>query len=60
MPVLSHEAVVGGLARARDFLGDEAPVRKSIISRQLIKEGKLVLVDAKEIHVAGRAHATWG
>ena len=53
MPVLNHEAVVGRLARARDFLGDEAPVRQLIISRQLIKEGKLVLIDAKGIHVAG-------
>ena len=27
VPVLNHEAIAGGLARARDVLGDEAPVR---------------------------------
>ena len=53
MPVLNHEAVMGGLARARDVLGDEAPVRQLIISMQLIWEGKLALIDAKEIHAIG-------
>ena len=53
VPVLNHEAVVGGLVRSRDILGDEAPVRQWIISRQLIREGKLVLIDTKEIHIAG-------
>ena len=54
MPVLNHEAVVGELIRARDVLGDEAPVRQLIVSKQLIREGKLVLIDAEEIQVAGR------
>ena len=53
MPVLNHESVVGGLARARDVLGDEAPVRQLVILRQLAKEGKLALIDAKGIHAAG-------
>ena len=29
--VLNHEAVAGGLVRARDVLSDEAPVRQLII-----------------------------
>ena len=53
MLVLNHEAVVGGLARAQDVLGDEAPIRQLIISRQLIREGKLVMIDAKEMQPGG-------
>ena len=49
MPVLNHEAVVGWLVRARDVIGNEAPVRQLIVLRQLIREGKLVLTDTKEI-----------
>ena len=39
MPVLNHEAVVGGLARAYDIHGDEAPDRQMITIKQLVTEG---------------------
>ena len=38
--VLNHEAVVGGLARAYDIHGNEAPNRQMIIIKQLMIEGK--------------------
>ena len=53
MPTLNHEAVAGGLAGARDVLGDEVSVRQLIISRKLVKERKLALADAKGIRAAG-------
>ena len=40
MPVLNHEVVVGGFARAYDVHGDEAPDRQVIIIKQLMEEGK--------------------
>ena len=39
MPILNHEAVVGGLARAYDIHGDEAPDRQMITIKQLVTEG---------------------
>ena len=40
VPVLNHEVVVRGLARAYDVHGDEAPDRQVIIIKQSMEEGK--------------------
>ena len=41
VPVLNHEAGVGGLARACDVHGIEVPDRHTIIVKQLMEGGKL-------------------
>ena len=40
VPVLNHEAVVGGLARVHNVHGIEVPDRQIIIIRQLMGGGK--------------------
>jgi hypothetical protein len=60
VPVLNHEAVVGGLARAYDVCGDEAPDRQVIIINELMDKVELVLIDAKRYTPQGRTHAAWG
>ena len=47
MPVLNHEAVVGGFARAYDVHSDEELDRQVIIIKQLMERVKPVLIDAK-------------
>ena len=47
MPVLNHEVVVGGFARAYDVHGNEVPGRQMIIIQQFTDRVELVLIDAK-------------
>ena len=47
MPVLNHEVVLGGFARAHDVHGNEVPDRQMIIIKQLMDKVELVLIDAK-------------
>ena len=47
VPVLNHEAVVGGFATAYDVHGYESPGRQVIIIKQLMERVKPVLIDAK-------------
>jgi hypothetical protein len=51
---------VGGLARAYDIRGDEAPYRQMIIINELMDKVELVLIDAKRYTPQGRTHAAWG
>ena len=61
VPVLNHEAVVGGFARAYDIHGDEAPDRQVIIVKQLMEEGKASSDRCKERYMPqGRTHTAWG
>jgi hypothetical protein len=60
VPVLNHEAVVGGLARAYDVRGDEAPDSQVIIINKLMDRVELVLIDAKRYMPQGWTHVAWG
>ena len=59
MPVLNHEAIVGGLARAHDVHGIKVPDMHIIIVKQLIGGIKLVQVMRERYMPQGRTHAAW-
>ena len=59
VPVLNHEAVVGGFARAHDIHGDKAPDKQVIIIKQLME--KASSDRCKERYMPqGRTHTAWG
>ena len=53
VPVLNHEAVAGGLARAHDVQGIKVPDRHVIIISRLMQGGKLVQIIVRTIHDTG-------